>query len=106
MNVSTNPDGDHLLRVAVVAQLLSLAESAVLSLAEHGELDLVGPLGDQHVTTNSLRSYIKRRNRRARRTAPKARANNEGSVYDAPRGSGIWYAAITIREGRKRRRIT
>lgn len=105
MNPGSNPNSDHLLRVAVVAQLLSVTERDVLALADRGELDLVGPPGEQQITTSSLRSYIKRRNRKAKRAAPKARANNEGSVYDAPRGSGIWYAAISIREGRKRRRI-
>jgi hypothetical protein len=58
-----------------------------------------------HITATSLRGYMKRKSRKSSRQATKARANNEGSVYEALRGSGIWYAVITIREGRKRRRI-
>jgi integrase len=95
----------HLIRVTAVAHILAIAEQAVIALGEQGELDLVEQGGERYVTTSSLRTYIKRKNRRARRAAPKGRANHEGSVYDSPRGSGIWYAAISVREGRKRRRV-
>ncbi len=105
MSSETNQHNDHLLPVVAVAQIVAITEQAVLALAKQDELDLVEHENRRHVTASSLRAYIKRKQRKARRAAPKARANHEGSVYDALRGSGIWYAAISVREGRKRRRI-
>ncbi len=105
MSTTPTPDEQHLLPLAAVAQVLGITEAEVAWMAERGELDLVQRPNSQYLTAGSLRSYIKRKNRKARKVAPKARANNEGSVYEAPKGSGIWYAAVTVREGRKARRI-
>ena len=106
MTTITNPEEDHLLlQIATVARLLGVAEAAVARMGEQGELSLMHTHDGQYITVDSVHGYIRRKNRKAKKVAPKARANNEGSVYEAPKGSGIWYAAITIREGGKRRRI-
>ena len=38
----------------------------------------------------------------AKRT--KGRANGEGSIYEYPKGSGIWFAQIMLENGRSKRR--
>jgi len=105
VNPPSNSDDQHLLRVATVAHLLNISEAAILQLAERGDLDLAQSAEGPCVMATSLRGYITRRNRKSTRQATKARGNDEGSVYEAPRGSGIWYAALTVREGRKSRRV-
>lgn len=34
----------------------------------------------------------------------KGRANGEGSIYEYPKGSGIWFAQIMLENGRSKRR--
>jgi hypothetical protein len=34
----------------------------------------------------------------------KGRANGEGTIYEYPKGSGIWYAQISLANGRRRKR--
>lgn len=34
----------------------------------------------------------------------KGRANGEGTIYEYPKGSGIWYAQISLEDGSRRKR--
>lgn len=34
----------------------------------------------------------------------KGRANGEGTIYESPKGSGVWYAQISLPDGRRRKR--
>jgi hypothetical protein len=34
----------------------------------------------------------------------KGRSNGEGTIYESPKGSGIWYAQISLPDGKRRKR--
>jgi excisionase family DNA binding protein len=94
-------DHDAWLTTREAADIIGCGERKLLRLIESGEIEAHRDGRAYLVSLTSVRAY----RQSEMNSKGKQHANGEGSVYESPKGSGKWKAAITIKVDGKNKRI-